>query len=294
MVFQAEPGLDFLQQDLLMFQRLFIVLALALSLAASAISASVQDQAPAPAARSDKPSQPANAAPPAQNSTPDADKPKPTTAKPAAGNSAGQSAAPDSSAPPATAQDAPTPAVKPRRVITNEDIEAEHEQLASANSDIDIGNINDCDAACFQAVRGWANYYIFRNTDWKRDLLHGIDQVTEDAKWQSTLYQIARSKSKFCDLNQDKNDAIADLVDPRKMTEDQIAIDEAYDRKFEAAQSDLNAGYAQADAIMRTYSGIVVSFMNLQKQRAGNRVCVIRYPVMYRGYRVPLDDPDRP
>ena len=262
MAFEAEAGLNFLEQDFLMFQRPFIVLALALSLAGSALFASAQDQPPT-AASSDKSQPPASASPSAQNPAPDRDKP----------NAA---------------------AAKPRRVITNEDIEAEHEQLASANSDIDIGNINDCDAACFEAVRGWANYYIVRNTDWKRDLLHGIDQVSEDGKWQAALYQIARSKSKFCDLNQDKNDAIADMADPRKMTEDEIAIDEVYDRKFEAAQSNLNAAYSQADAIMRTYSGIVVSFMNLQKQRAGNRVCVIRYPVMYRGYRMPLDDPDRP
>jgi hypothetical protein len=261
MVFEAEAGLDLFERVFLMSPRPSIVLALALSLAAGAISASAQDE-PTTASSSDKPQQPAGPSPSAQSPAPDRDKPK--------------------------------AAAKPRRVITNEDIEAEHEQSASANSDIDIGNINDCDAACFEAVRGWANYYIVRSTDWKRDLLHGIDQVTEDGKWQAALYQIARSKSKFCDLNQDKNDAIADMADPRKMTEDEIAIDEAYDRKFEAARSSLNAAYSQADAIMRTYSGIVVSFMNLQKQRAGNRVCVIRYPVMYRGYRVPLDDPDRP
>jgi len=293
MVFEAEAGLDFLQQDFLMFQRPCIVLALALGLAASALSASAQDQPATTAPSSDKPQPSASPSPSAQSSVADRDKPNLAAAKPVSGNSPGPATTPVISSPPAVAQDSTKPA-KPRRVITNEDIEAEHEQLASANSDIDIGNINDCDAACFEAVRSWANYYIVRNTDWKRDLLHGIEQVTEDGKWQAALYQIARSKSKFCDLNQDKNDAIADMADPRKMTEDEIAIDEVYDRKFEAAQSNLNAAYSQADAIMRTYSGVVVSFMNLQKQRAGNRVCVIRYPVMYRGYRMPLDDPDRP
>jgi hypothetical protein len=270
---------------------------LALGLAASAMSARAQDQPVAPAAGSDQPSQPANATAPAQNSTPGADHPTPVaTAKPSTGNSTpgAHAATPDASTPPPTTQDASKPAAKPHRVITNEDIEAQREQLVSANSDIDIGNINDCDAACFEAVRAWSNPYVVRNTDWKRDLLHDIDQVTQDAKWQLALYQIARLKSRFCDLNQDKNDAIAETADPRKMTEDEIAIDEAYDRKFQAAQSELNAAYVEADTIIRTYSGIVVPFMNMQKQRAGHRVCVIRYPVLYRGYRVPLDDPDRP
>jgi hypothetical protein len=294
MAFCAEGGLDFLPRDFLMFQRPFTVLVLALSLALSVLSASAQDQPATAASGSDKQQPPASAPASAPSTAPEGAKPKAAGAIADSGNSAAPGTTSVISAPPAVAQDTPNPGAKPRRVITNEDIEAEHEQLASANSDIDIGNINDCDAACFEAVRGRSNYYLVRNTDWKRDLLHGIDQVTEDGKWQSALYQIARSKSKFCDLNQDKNDAIADMADPRKMTEDQIAIDEAYDRKFEAAQSNLNAAYSQADAILRTYSGIVVSFMNLQKQRAGFRVCVIRYPVLYRGYRVPFDDPDRP
>jgi hypothetical protein len=268
---------------------------LALGLAASAISARAQDQT---VDRSGKPSQPANAAPrSAENATPDADHPKPAAAaNPPAENSTrgAQGAAPEAGTPPPIAQGASKPAAKSHHVITNEDLEAEQAQLASAHSDIDISNINDCDATCFENVRVGSNSYVVRNTDWKRDLLHGIDQVTQDARWQSALYQIARLKSKFCDLSQGKNDAIANRADPQTMTEDEIAIDEAYDRKFQAAQSELNEAYVEADAIIRTYSGIVVPFMNLQKQRAGNRVCVIRYRVKYPGYRVPSDDPDGP
>jgi len=195
---------------------------------------------------------------------------------------------------PAGANDAPKAAAKPRHVITNEDIEAQHAQMASANSDIDIGNINDCDNNCFDSLRYSTGYYVARNTDWKHDLLRGIQQVTDDSKWQAALYQIARLKAKFCELSQDKNDALADSANPKNMTEDEIAIQESYERKFEAAENSLNAAYSNADAIMRGYSGIVVGFMNLQKQRAGNRGCVIRYPMTYRGYRAPVDDPDRP
>lgn len=166
--------------------------------------------------------------------------------------------------------------------------------MGSGSSDIDLSNINDCDAACFIWVRNAANYYVVRNTDWKRDLLHGVEQVTDDAKWQAALYQIARLKAKFCELNQDKNDELTDGANSKNVTEEELAIDEAYDRKFEAAQSALNSAYASADAVMRTYSGITVVFMNMQKQRAGYRVCLIRYPVLYRGYRMPLDDPDHP
>jgi hypothetical protein len=251
-----------------MFRNHSITLALALFLSPTVGSsfARAQDQPAAPAANSDKSISPAQ----------DASNPQgPATNV-------------------AKANDAPKPAAKTHHVVTNEDIEAQHERMASANSDIDIGNINDCDKNCFDWVRNSSNYYIVRNTDWKRDLLHGIEQVTDDPKWQSALYQIARLKARFCEMNQNKNDALVDTADPKKMTEDQIEIEESYERRFQAAQADLNAAYANADSVIHTYGGIVVAFMNMQKQRAGNRTCVIRYPMMYPGYRVPTDDPDRP
>ena len=247
-----------------------------------------------------------NPQPPSSAPSPSAEKPKqqPADSKPAAAQGANPpqqpaekptvaNPPPGSETPPEQDQ-AKSAAAKSHHVITNEDIQAQHDLIASANSDVDIGSINDCDRTCFDMVRGQTAYWLVQNTDWKRELLRGIDQVSEDAKWQAALFHIARMKAKFCDLAQDRNDALANVADPRKMTEDEISIDEQYERKFKAAQAELNSAFAEADAVMRTYSGIVVSFMNLQKQRASNRVCVIRYPMMYRPYNPPRDDPDDP
>lgn len=293
MAFGADLGLEFVQRDLVMHRRPFLMLVLALSTAVSVISTRAQDQPAAAPANSERPPA-ARANPAAQNPAPDTGKPKLTAAEPAAENSGAQGTKPYASAGPATAQDGSKPAAKAHHVITNEDIEAERERLASANSDVDIGNINDCDRTCFDMVRGNSNYGLVQNPDWQRDLLHGIDQVSADAKWQAALFEIARMKARFCALSQEKNDAVANIADPRKMTEEEISVDEEYDRKFKAQQGELNSALAQADALMRTYSGIVVAFMNLQKQRASNRVCVIRSPVMYRPYNSPRDDPDDP
>jgi hypothetical protein len=291
----ADLGLEFQQRDLVMHRRPFIILVLALGTTVTAIPTRAQDQPAAEPASSDRPQPAASANPAAQNPAPDTGKPKLAAAKPAAENSAAQGTTPHASARPATAQDDDSkPAEKAHHGITNEDIEAERERLASANSDVDIGNINDCDRTCFDFVRGNSNYWLKQNTDWQRDLLHGIEQVSADAKWQAALFQIARMKARFCDLSQEKNDALANVADPRKMTEEEISVDEEYDRKFKAQQAELNSAFAQADAVIGTYGGIVVSFMNLQKQRAGNRVCVIRSPVMYRPYNSPRDDPDDP
>ncbi|MGB9070182.1 MAG: hypothetical protein WCC21_16555 [Candidatus Acidiferrales bacterium] len=278
-----------------MHRRPFIMLVLALSTTVTAISTRAQDQPAARPASSDRPQPAAGTNPAAQNPAPDPGKPKRAAANPAAENSAAQGTTPHASARPATAQDDDSkPAEKVHHVITNDDIEAEHERLASANSDVDIGNINDCDRTCFDFVRGNSNYWLKQNTDWQRDLLHGIEQVSADAKWQAALFQIARMKARFCDLSQEKNDVLANIADPRKMTEEEISVDEEYDRKFKAQQAELNSAFAQADAVIGTYGGIVVAFMNLQKQRAGNRVCVIRSPVRYRPYNSPRDDPDDP
>jgi hypothetical protein len=255
---------------------LVIAVGLALGAALCGVTVRAQDQPAGPAGAPDKPKPQADVSPATQQPTPLGGKSQDPTAQPGNGN------------------DAPKPAAKAHHVVTNEDIEAQHELMASANSNVDIGNINDCDTNCFDWVRNSASYYLVRNTDWKRDLLRGIEQVTDDAKWQTALYQIARLKAKFCELSQNKNDALVDTADPKNMTENEIAIDEAYERKFHERQADLNAAYGNADAIIHSYSGVVIGFMNLQKQRAGNRTCLIRYPVMHPGYNKPLDDPDGP
>lgn len=264
-------------------QRHIILLLAAISLCACATYGQSGNQQPAssaPATVADKTKQsPTEATPP--------------QASPSSANPAQQST---DKAAPSQAQDQAKPAepAKPHHVITNEDIQAQRDLIASANSDVDIGNINDCDRTCFEMVRGQSGYWLVQNTDWKRDLLRGIEQVSGDPKWQAALFHIARVKAHFCDLSQDKNDALANVADPRKMTEDEISIDEQYDRKFKAAQAELNSALAEADTVMRTYNGIVVTFMNMQKQRACNRVCIIRYPVRYRPYNPPRDDPDDP
>ncbi len=140
-----------------MRQNQLITLALAIGLAGTAVSAYAQDQTPARVASSDQPKQPANATSAAQESVPDPSRPRQATSKPSSANDSPPSTPTDASASPATPagseQTAPKPATKPHHVITNEDIEAQREQMASANSDIDIGNINDCDHTCFDWVR---------------------------------------------------------------------------------------------------------------------------------------------
>jgi len=234
-------------------QRQIILLLFAVSLSACATYAQARNEqapSPAPATASDKPKQPATEA-----AAPQAPPPSGSPSQQPADKSAAPNTAPSSDAAEGQDQAKPAAAAKGHHVIANEDIQAQHELIASANSDVDIGNINDCDRTCFEMVRSQAGYWLVQNTDWKRDLLRGIEQVSDDPKWQAALFHIARLKARFCDLSQDKNDALANVADPRKMTEDEISIDEQYDLKFKAAQAELNSALAEADAITHTYSG---------------------------------------
>jgi hypothetical protein len=252
-----------------MRQRLFILLALALSLAGSAISARAQNQ-PAPVSTPDKPKQPAVSSP-------------------------SQSPEPDTNQP----QDPAKPAPRPHHVITNDDLAGKGNLFGSASDDIDISNINDCDRNCFDHVRMGAPSLADAGGQWKRDLLRAIDKVTADAKWQGALAGLARAKGRFCQLAREKNEALANNANPRNVTEQELSIDEEYDRKFKAAQQELNAAFADADAVMRAYSGIVVPFMSLQKARVSSAPCVQPQPPRYRPYQPyqpyqPPDDPNDP
>lgn len=248
-----------------MRQRPFILSALVLSLAFGGVCARAQDQpASAPAAAGEK--QPPPTGSPAQakaNSTPEA-------------------------APP---QSPVKTAIKNHHVITNDDLAGKGGMFGTASADIDISNINDCDRNCFDSVRRGAPGLADPAGQWKRDLLHGIDKVTADAKWQAALNGLARTKGRFCQLDREKAEALANNANPRNVTEQELSIEEEYEGKYKAAQSELNGAFADADLVIRGYSGIVVSFMNLQKARVSSAPCVQPQPSRYRPYQPPPDDP---
>jgi hypothetical protein len=244
-------------------QRPFILLSLALSLGGSCISARAQDQPAAPA--TDKPQQPA-------------------------ANSPVQTPAPDGNQP----QEPRKPVPKPHHVITNDDLAGKGDGLLAASADIDISNINDCDRNCFERVRAGAPALADSSGQWKRELLRGIDKVTADAKWQGALAELARAKGRFCEIDREKSEALANNANPRNVTEQELSIDEEFDRKYKAAQGDLNAAFADADAQMRGYSGIIIPFMDMQKARVSTAPCIQPQRPRYRPYQPPQNDPDDP
>jgi hypothetical protein len=247
-------------------QRPLILLGFALCLAGGAIPARAQDKPAPPASSPDKPSQ-------------------------TAANAAETNPAHEAKQAPETTKSA----LKAHKVITNDDLKGIGQAPGYGSSEIDLSAINDCDRNCFERIRMSRGAVIDANGEWKHDLLQGIEKLSSDAKWQGDLLQIARIKGKFCDLGMEKNDALANTANPRNVTAEELRIDEEFDRKFKAAQQDFNAAVADADALKRTYSGIVVPFMTMQEERVFAAQCPPPPQPKYRRYQRPEpDDPDDP
>jgi len=178
----------------------------------------------------------------------------------------------------ANPQQAPAPANEPKPqkkppVITNDDLEGKGSGLYAQIAGIDLSRVNECDRYCYEQVRQASRIAPGPSTQWKRELLSGIEKVKADAAWQARLEDLARLKAKYCRLEQDKNAELARRSDPANVTKEELDIDDRYERKFQAEQAELIRTYDAADAARRSYTGIVVQFMTLQEQRIANANC---------------------
>jgi hypothetical protein len=191
---------------------------------------------------------------------------------------------------PKPAAEPETPSKKPRKVISNEDLEGGAMFRQTGLLALDLSGINDCDRNCFERVHNAAGNPGSGDLQWKHELLQGIEKVRADGRWQAALLDIAHVKEDFCRLEREKNDDLAKYADPRNVTEAELKIDEDYQRKFEVAQKELTSALVAADLVTQKYKGIVVSFMSMQRERVVNAACVQPRPA----YRLQPDDADDP
>lgn len=205
--------------------------------------------------------------------------------------------APDqNSNPSAPQQAAPTqspatkPASKPKRVFTNDDLDGKGSILFPNQGEIgiDIDQLNYCDRACFEQVRQAARIPAGAGSQWKHDLLNGIEKIKADGQWQAMLVDLARVKTKYCQLGQQKNADLARHSDPLNVTGPEISIEEEYQRKFDALRDETAAVYGRSYQVAQKFSGVTQQFANLQQQRVMNASCV-QQP-RYQPYEPP-DDP---
>src|SRR5277367_2514785 len=82
-----------------------------------------------------------------------------------------------------SAQEAPShstkPAAKPKRIFTNDDLDGKGSILFPTQGTIgfDLNALNYCDRGCFEQVRQAARIPAGTSSQWKRDLLDGIEKI---------------------------------------------------------------------------------------------------------------------
>lgn len=177
-----------------------------------------------------------------------------------------------------------------RKVITDDDFQGIG-SIYKGGGGIDLSGINDCDRNCFEAVRVAARIYP-GGTQWKRDLLDAIENVRGDGPWQSLLGDFGQIRGKFCGLEQERNEELARVSDPRNVTAGEISVEEKYNRLFKAAQADLLTLYDRAHFLKQAHasSGLEMAFMDVQTNRIVTASC---YSVQER-YRPSWESADDP
>jgi len=174
--------------------------------------------------------------------------------------------------PDALPQSEPAKALSPhKKVYTNDN-------LPTAGPDAfngDFSEINACDRNCFEQVRQLARVAAAASPNWKRDLLRSLDLVRKDAEWQQYLRDLYDARMRFCALGEEKREELAQVADPRNVTQRELAVEEKYDSKFKQAQSSLQNLYTRQRALQQDFASDAFSlqFSQLQVSRVQNAPC---------------------
>ncbi len=169
-----------------------------------------------------------------------------------------------------------TPASKPKHVITNDDIKPSPYSSFGGLFYMSTGSINDCDAGCFDQVRGIAMVNSETNPNWRRDVLRQLDLVRSDGEWQVYLHDVYRAHNKVCQSTFDKQDELRKSGGSfRNLGPQQIAITERYDEETKAAQDDLSARVERRPQIQKKFADrpYANAFATIQGTRMTSGFC---------------------
>jgi hypothetical protein len=147
------------------------------------------------------------------------------------------------------------PADKPKKVITNDDIKSSPYAGFGGLFYFYTGSINDCDANCFEQVRGFSGQYqaTENNPSWRREVLQQIELVRSDSEWQLYRRQLYEVHNRICHVNFDEQDELRRAGSSRNMGPQQIEITEKYEAKRKQARGELDALVGQQAAPLKKF-----------------------------------------
>jgi hypothetical protein len=173
------------------------------------------------------------------------------------------------------AADTAKPSAKPKRVITNDDIKSSPYTGFGGLFYTNSGSINDCDANCFDQVRGFAQVEAERNPNWRRDVLQQLELVRSDSAWQAYLHDLYDAHRKVCQVTFDKTDEMRMSGNTRNLGPQEIAITEKYDAQMKSAQAELSSAVARQFMLQKKFADkpYANSFAMIQGTRMQGGFC---------------------
>lgn len=198
---------------------------------------------------------------------------------------------PQAPAKPATA--APDPQAKspakPRKVFTNDDIDARpHDITIEGGRDI-LQQLNTCDRSCFDQVAQRAGVSGGYTARWKLALLDAIETVKRDADWQGNLGEILGVQGLACETQVRKTEDLRKYADARNITPSELAVERQYEPKFREIRARLNAALDRANAHIAKVApdNLQAQYMHMQVDKLVHATCTINVPA-------PPEDTDDP
>jgi len=181
------------------------------------------------------------------------------------------------------------PPAKPRKVYTNEDIDARpHDFTIEGSRDI-LQQLNTCDRTCFDQVAQRAGLNGGSGPRWKLVLLDAIETVKADAAWQGILGEILGVQGLSCETQARKTEDLRKYADSRNITPSELAVERQYEPKFREIRARLNAALDRANAHITKASpdNLQSQYMHMQVDKLVHATCTINVPA-------PPEDTDDP
>jgi len=191
--------------------------------------------------------------------------------------------------PPIVNPDSPSkPSAKPRKVFTNDDIDAKPHDITMGGTRDLLHELNTCGRACFDQVAQRAGVYA-STPRWKLVLLEVVETVKGDAAWQGDLGDIIGVRGLACETQARKAEDLRRYADSRNVTPNELAVEREYEPKFREIRNRLNAALDRANAhITKTSPSTLQSqYMHVQVEKIVQATCTINVPA-------PPEDTDDP
>jgi hypothetical protein len=178
---------------------------------------------------------------------------------------------------PATANPAP----KPKKVITNEDLER-HTAANGPTRPTEKTVANDsmsllkCDAACEQEARERSGYDSDREAEWRMQIVNARSDLAADSEWREILWQAIQQTQMYCRLLAQESQKVApsgNSYNARAQRAQAAQYFENMERTLRRTLESLTGRMNSKIQAVNQLSPVRAALMNVQGSRIFEREC---------------------